>query len=87
MSIEALNCKELVELVTEYLENTLPSAERLRFEDHLRICSGCRNYLAQMRQIVQAVGRLTEDNMEPAARADLLRLFHDWKKPKIQPGS
>ena len=79
MSSEALNCKELVELVTDYLENSLPPAERLRFEEHLGKCSGCRTYLAQMRQIVQAVGRLTEDNIEPAARDDLLQLFRHWK--------
>jgi anti-sigma factor RsiW len=82
MSSEALNCKELVELVTEYIEGSLPPAERLRFEEHLLVCSGCRNYLAQMQQTVQAVGRLTEANIEPAARDDLLQLFRDWKKEK-----
>jgi anti-sigma factor RsiW len=87
MSTEALNCNELVELVTEYLEGTLPPTERRRFEEHLGVCSGCRTYLAQMRQVVQAVGRLTEANIEPSARDDLLQLFRDWKKPNIQPGS
>jgi anti-sigma factor RsiW len=82
---EALTCKELVELVTEYLEDALPSAERLRFEDHLSGCSGCRNYLAQMRQIVQAVGRLTEANIEPAARDNLLQLFRNWKSSVSEP--
>jgi anti-sigma factor RsiW len=33
------------ELVTEYLEGTLPPAERERFELHLSACDGCTNYL------------------------------------------
>ena len=32
---EELNCKELVELVTEYLEGAMSSAEMRRFEEHL----------------------------------------------------
>ncbi len=74
-----LNCQELVELVTDYLEDALLPAECARFEAHLIGCDGCARYLEQMRMTIAAVGHLTEETIEPEARADLLQLFRDWK--------
>jgi len=75
-----LTCKELVELVTEYLEETLPESERARFEQHLDRCDGCTRYLLQMRRTIALTGRLTEASIEPGARDELLQLFRDWKR-------
>ena len=50
--IEQLSCQELVELVTDYAENALSVEDRTRFEEHLGICEGCRNYVDQMRATV-----------------------------------
>jgi predicted anti-sigma-YlaC factor YlaD len=74
-----LACQELVELVTDYLEGTLPTAERARFEEHLQGCSGCRAYLEQMRQTIRMLHRLTEDALAPEAKEELLRVFRNWK--------
>ena len=46
-----LNCRELVELVTAYLEGALSSGERKRFDAHLAGCDGCTTYVEQMRAI------------------------------------
>ena len=73
-------CKELVELVTEYLEGTLSRADRQRFEDHLKDCSHCVTYLDQMRQTIRTLGRLTEEDVSEDIKQDLLRIFRDWKK-------
>lgn len=75
-----MTCKELVELVTEYLEGALPPDERERFEAHLAACQGCTNYLAQMRQTIKLMGKLTEDSISPEASSELLRIFRNWKK-------
>jgi len=74
-----LACREIVELVTDYLEGRMPAEERTRFEQHLAICSGCRTYLEQIRQTIAAVGAAREEDIAPEAREDLLRLFRDWK--------
>ena len=79
-TVNELTCQELVELVTEYLEGTLPAAERRRFEEHLAGCSGCRTYLEQMRQTIRALHRLSEDSLSPEAKRDLLRVFRDWHR-------
>jgi predicted anti-sigma-YlaC factor YlaD len=80
MTSQDLTCQELVELITDYLEGALPGAERVRFEEHLTICTGCRNYLDQMRRTIDTLGKLSEAELEPAAREDLLDLFRDWKR-------
>jgi anti-sigma factor RsiW len=73
-------CKELVELVTEYLEGTLPAIDRQRFDDHLKDCDPCVTYLDQMRQTIRTLGRLTAESLPEDAKQDLLRIFRDWKK-------
>ena len=75
-----LTCRELVELVTDYLEGALSAAQRARFEEHLTKCTGCRNYLAQMRETIKLAGTLTEESITPQARDDLLGVFRNWKK-------
>ena len=75
-----MTCKELVELVTEYLEGTLPQEVRLQMESHLSGCEGCTYYLEQMRQTILFTGQVREETLNPQQRTDLLELFRDWKK-------
>ena len=74
-----LNCRELVELVTAYLEGDLSSGERKRFDAHLSGCEGCTMYLEQMRRTIVLTGTLSVDDVPPAAEEALLRAFRDWK--------
>jgi predicted anti-sigma-YlaC factor YlaD len=78
---DELTCQELVEIVSEYLEGALPEADRERFDAHLEICEGCRRYLDQMRTTIRVAGTLTEDDLDPGARDQLLQLFREWKTP------
>ncbi len=79
-SVPDLSCRELVELVTEYLEGKLPLDERTRFELHLGYCDACSGYLRQMRQVLETAGELAEESLEPEARGSLLAAFRDWKR-------
>ena len=80
MTVDDLACKELVELVTEYLEDTLSPAERARFDAHLGQCDGCHTYLEQMRQTIGALGTLEEETAPEEAKRILLEAFRGWKK-------
>jgi anti-sigma factor RsiW len=75
-----LACQELVEIITDYLEGALAAAERERFDAHLEVCEGCRRYLDQMRTTIRVAGTLTEEDLEPAAKDQLLRLFREWNR-------
>jgi anti-sigma factor RsiW len=78
--VPELTCKELVELVTDYLEDRLSVDERARFEMHLCYCDWCAEYVRQLREVVRSAGALHEESLEPAARDALLDAFRDWKK-------
>jgi predicted anti-sigma-YlaC factor YlaD len=58
LSWRRLTCRQLTELVTDYLEAVLSSREGARFERHLARCAGCRAYLGQMRRTIPLLGRL-----------------------------
>jgi len=75
-----MSCRDLVELVTEYLEGTLPAADRVQFEEHLATCPPCEAYLQQMRQTIQAMGRLPRETISEDAMHGLLEIFRNWKR-------
>jgi anti-sigma factor RsiW len=73
-----MSCRELVELVTEYLEGTLSPEDTARFEQHIADCFWCARYVEQMRVTIRTVGRIEEESIPPDARDELLRAFGDW---------
>ncbi len=73
-----MTCKELVELVTDYLEGSLRGRRRRRFEAHLAGCDGCTRHLAQMEATIRATGRLTEEQVTEEQRTALLGAFRGW---------
>jgi predicted anti-sigma-YlaC factor YlaD len=77
--VPELTCKELVEVVSDYLEGSMPAERRLLFEEHLASCDGCRTYLEQMQETIRLAGRLGEEDLGPEARDALLAAFRDWK--------
>ncbi len=74
-----LPCKELVELLTSYIENRLSPFDQKRFEKHLAICDACVEYLNQFRQTIQSLGNLREEDIPPHVRETLLHAFRGWK--------
>jgi anti-sigma factor RsiW len=74
-----LTCKELVELITGYLEGTLRGRRLRRFESHLAACDGCTRYLAQMEMTIRVTGTLTEGQVTDEQRSVLLAAFRDWE--------
>jgi anti-sigma factor RsiW len=76
---DEIACRELVELVTPYLENALPLDERTAIERHLSGCAGCRTYLEQMRQTIRALGHVPRELVTDATRDEVLGIFRAWK--------
>jgi anti-sigma factor RsiW len=75
---DAISCQELVELVTDYLEGALEAADLRRFEEHIATCGKCTDYLAQLRATIEAVGRITPEDVSPEAEQELLVVFRGW---------
>ena len=79
MAEDDLSCLELVELVNDYLDDALPPLERMRFDEHLAVCEGCRIYVEQMQTTIGLTGRLRVGDLSPAARADLIAAFRGYR--------
>jgi anti-sigma factor RsiW len=75
-----LLCREVVELVTDYLEGALSKADRERFEAHLAHCPHCSEYLEQMRTTIAAVGRIEPEALSTDAQQDLTALYRRWRE-------
>jgi anti-sigma factor RsiW len=76
-----LQCKALVQLVTEYLDDALAPHERAAFERHVGECEDCGVYLDQMRATIAALGGLTPERVDSSAREQLLATFRSWVAP------
>ena len=75
----AMDCHQLVEAITDYLEGALPAEERAALDEHLAVCPDCRTYLEQMRQTIRLAGRITEASIPAAGRDELLDVFRTWR--------
>ena len=73
-------CKELVELITDYLDGTMAQVDRVRFEAHLDECPYCMTYVDQMRETIATLGELPVDSIRPRARGELLEAFRGWRE-------
>lgn len=74
-----IECRQAVELVTDYLEDKLPRRERRRFEAHLRRCPNCSAYLEQIRMTIELAHDLEPEDLTPQARDDLIDLYRRWR--------
>jgi predicted anti-sigma-YlaC factor YlaD len=78
MSTGPMDCNELVELVTAYLDGSLDLETRARFDMHLLECDGCENFLQQFRATIGTLGNV-RDELDPVFRDKLLTAFRDWR--------
>ncbi len=74
-----LTCREVVELLSDHLEDALPAPLRGRVEAHLENCPDCRAYLAQLRATVGTLARLRQDDVPVAILERLMAAFRGWR--------
>lgn len=70
-----LECRGVVEVVTDYLEGALSPSDAALIDGHLESCEGCRRYLQQMRVTIRTVGRLGQADVPADMRERLLAAF------------
>jgi anti-sigma factor RsiW len=80
-------CRDLVELVTDYLDGALDPITRSAVAEHLRRCKGCTTYVAQLRCTTTGLGSMSERPLDPAICARLMAAFRDWSAHTDTEGS
>lgn len=78
-----LTCKELVELVTDYLDGALSRRDRKRFEKHISGCTNCTEYVAQFRETIRLTGTLRERDISKEAADELRAALASWKRGEL----
>jgi anti-sigma factor RsiW len=76
---QMMSCRELVELVTDYIEGRLDGEQLDRFEAHLTECPSCVDYIEQFRQTIDALGHIPPESLSPEVEEELLAAFRDWR--------
>jgi anti-sigma factor RsiW len=79
MSERGLTCHEVIDLLSNYLEDALPPDERRRVDEHLALCDGCETYLEQIRETIRLSGGLTEEQVPEEEKVALLVAFRNWR--------
>jgi hypothetical protein len=91
--IEPLTCKEVAELLTEYLERKIPWNQRLLTRLHLRLCPGCQHLLDELMSLPRLFERfdqLDTEELRPigeAALANVIGHLNDSRRPRFLPES
>jgi anti-sigma factor RsiW len=71
-------CRQLVELVTDYLEGALDPATMDAVDRHLALCPHCERYVEQMRETISAVGHVPVETLSEQTKAGLIDAFRDF---------
>jgi hypothetical protein len=82
-----IDCDELVELVTDYIEDRMAPALRERFVLHLGECDACVDYVDQIRVAIRVAGATREDLARLPAVEALLESFRDWRDGRAPDGA
>jgi anti-sigma factor RsiW len=78
-ALPGLDCDQVVELVTDYLDGALDDDTAARFREHLAECPGCDTYLEQIRETVRTLGHVPAESLSPDAQRDLMQAFRDLR--------
>jgi hypothetical protein len=75
-----LTCQEVVELVTEFLGDSMNAEDRVRLEQHLLVCPPCTLHLGQMKATLDYAARLRTEAAPGEIHQELIERFRRWSQ-------
>jgi anti-sigma factor RsiW len=80
MTTEAdVTCREVAELLNDYLDDAIPAHDRARLDAHLAECDGCTAALDQLRETIRVTGTLTEEQVAAPQLEGIRGVFRVWR--------
>ena len=58
-----MSCKDVAEFLMDYLDGTLPLAQRMSFKLHVSLCPDCRRYIDSYKKTVE-ISKIAHDTPE-----------------------
>jgi anti-sigma factor RsiW len=74
-----LQCQEVVELVTDYLDGALPGALAKAVNRHLAGCKDCTGFVEQIRATIALAGALPPEDVPQAVIDALTAAFEEYQ--------
>ena len=71
-----LVCREVVELVTDYIEGDLDEVTVRAMDAHMAECDDCVRYVEQLRLTIRLLGRVPVESLPEEAKAELMAAFN-----------
>lgn len=78
-----MDCIDLVELVTECLEDSLERDRLLQVLDHLPYCKGCDDYFNQVLVTLKALSAAPQSSVPPELEATLVAIYQKWTESSV----
>jgi anti-sigma factor RsiW len=75
--VKRFTCDELVELITDYLDDALDEPVLDSFEGHLACCAWCGRTLDQYRTTIRTLGELPPERLSDGTRDRLMSAFRE----------
>jgi len=75
-----LVCRDAVELMSNYLEGSLPRRDRRRLDKHLAACDACSAYLEQMRTTIAVSGHVGPEDLPDDVVEGLVDLYRQFRE-------
>ena len=74
-----MNCREMTDFLSAYLSGDMAPDEKARFEEHLRFCPPCVQYLDGFKQAIE-VGRKCCEKEKAPVPEDLIQAILDSRR-------
>jgi anti-sigma factor RsiW len=75
-----ITCRELVDLLIDFVSGELPPERHQRIEQHLRCCPGCLTYLETYQLTIRLTRRLPCQPLPPELADRLRQALEDIRK-------
>lgn len=75
-----MECNELVEKVTDFLDGALAGEDVGRFDHHAGLCPGCQAHLNEVAVMLRLTSHVPAEPLPERLEADLLTVYRDWRQ-------
>jgi anti-sigma factor RsiW len=75
-----INCRELAELLIDFVSDELPAEHRVYIEQHLKLCPPCVAYLESYRMTIRLTKRLPCEPLPPELEKRLRAALEELRR-------